>query len=36
MKIFNTLQKKANIAVAGVGKPKSNGALDDDKIARKA
>ena len=36
MKIFNMLQKKADISVAGVGNIKSNAYLDDKKAARKA
>ena len=36
MKIFNMLQKKQDIAVAGVGKARSNAHMADDKIAKKA
>ena len=36
MKIFNMLQKKQDIGVAGVGKSLSNAHLDSDKLARKA
>ena len=36
MKIFNLLQKKQDIAVAGKGKPTSNAHIDAEKIARKA
>lgn len=36
MKIFNMLQKKADIAVAGVGQSRSKAHMDPDKIARKA
>ena len=36
MKIFNMLQKKQDIGVAGIGKSLSNAHLDSDKLARKA
>ena len=36
MKIFNMLQKKGEIAAAGIGKSKSNAHLNEEKIARKA
>lgn len=36
MKIFNMLQKKQDIQVAGVGKARSNAHLDSGKVARKA
>lgn len=36
MKIFNMLQKKSDIAVAGHGKSLSTAHQDEDKIARKA
>lgn len=36
LKIFNMLQKKQDIAVAGVAKSRSNAHLNDDKLARKA
>ena len=36
MKIFDMLQKKQDIAVAGSGKSRGNAHLDGDKLARKA
>ena len=36
MKIFNMLQKKQDISVAGVGKARANAHIDDGKITRKA
>ena len=36
LKIFNLIQKKQDIAVAGVGKSRSNAHMDSNKLARKA
>lgn len=36
MKIFNMLQKKADIAAAGAGESRSKAHMDTEKIARKA
>ena len=36
MKIFNNLQKKADISTAGVGKARSNAHMDENKIVKKA
>ena len=36
MKIFNMLQKKQDIAVAGTGKSRANAHMDGDKMAKKA
>lgn len=36
MKIFNMLQKKQDISVAGAGKARANAHINDDKLVKKA